>query len=82
MPRDLYCPFYNVTKAWIGPTRITELGVFIYNRPAYRRDEMLVDLARERLIRAIQTKKSPDVIAASGGIEDLRRRAEAQEFFL
>jgi hypothetical protein len=71
-----------VKKGWRGPAQITEIAVFIYNRPAYKRDDAIVEMAQERLMQVIQTKEAPDLIAASGGIEALRRRAEAEEFFL
>jgi hypothetical protein len=82
MSADLYCPYYNIKKGLFGPARITDIGISIFNRPAYRRDEALVQEARERLIKAILSKETPEVITESGGIEGLRGRIEADEFYL
>lgn len=82
MTADLYGPSYNVKKGLFGPARITDLDISILNRPAHRRDAALVDAARDRLIQTIQSKETPEVIAASGGIEALRARAGADDFYL
>jgi hypothetical protein len=77
---DLYCPYYEVKKGLFGPARITDLGISILNRPSYRRDAELVDVARERLVSAILAKETPEVIQASGGVAELRTQIEADEF--
>jgi len=81
MAADLYCPWYEVKKGLFGPARITEVAISIVNRRSYRRDEALVDAARERLIQAILSKETTEVIEASGGAAGLRRRIEADEFY-
>lgn len=78
---DLYCPYYEVKKGLFGSARITDIGISIFNRPSYRRDEALVEEARERLIQAVLSKEAPEVIAASGGIAELRKQATAEEFY-
>jgi len=82
MPADLCCPYYEVKKGLFGPARIADIGISIFNRPSYRRDEVAVETARERLIQAVVSKETPEVIAASGGIGELRKQAEAGELYL
>jgi len=82
MSADLYCPYYEVKKGLFGPARITDLGISILNRPSYRRDEMLVAAARERLMNAILSKETPEIIESSGGVAELRKKIDADEFYM
>jgi len=82
MSADLYCPYDEEKKGLFGPARIADLGISILNRPTYRRDETLVEAARERLIGAILSKETLEVIESSGGIAELRRASEADKFYL
>ncbi len=81
MTADLYCPYYEVKKGLFGPARIVDIGISIFNRPSYRRDEVLVDAARERLMETILSKETTELIEASGGVAELRRKIKADEFY-
>jgi len=81
MTADLYCPYYGVKKGLFGPARITDAGISILNRRSYQRDEELVEIAGERLMSAILSKESREIIEASGGVEGIRSKIGADEFY-
>ena len=81
MTTDLYCPYYEVKKGLFGPARITDAGISILNRRSYQRDEELVEIAGERLMSAILSKESREIIEASGGVEGIRSKIGADEFY-
>src|SRR3989304_8164557 len=75
MPADLYCPYYEVEKGLFGPARITDIGISIFNRPSYRRDEAVLEAARDRLIHAVLSKETAEGIPASGGLGGIGKQA-------
>jgi len=81
LPADLYCPWYEVKKGLFGPTRLLDLGISIFNTRSYRPDERLVELVRERLVRAILAREGPEVVEGEGGLAALRERIEAEPFW-
>lgn len=76
VPADLYCSSYEVQKGLIGPPRLGNLEVVIFNTRGYRRDLALEQEARERLVRAILAREGPDIVQAAAGIAAVKARID------
>lgn len=71
---DLYCPSYSVRRGLLGPARLENLEVTIFNTRAYRPDPELEQVAKDRLLQTILAKEGPEIIETSGGEAAVRER--------
>ena len=71
---DLYCPSYAARKGLMGPPRIEDLEITVFNTIDYRRDEELEETAKDRLVQAIVAKEGAEIVEAAGGVGALRDR--------
>jgi len=81
VPADLYCGSYEVTKGFLGPSRIGNIEIVIFNTRTYRPDPELEEFVKDRLTEAIASKEGPEVVEASGGLAVIRSRIQVSTWW-
>lgn len=81
VPADLYCGSYQVTKGLLGPPKIGNIEIVIFNTRTYRPDSELEEFVKDRLTEAISSKEGPEVVEASGGLAALRSRIKVSTWW-
>ncbi len=82
VPADLYCPSYEIRTSLVGPPKLGNLEVTIFNTRGYKHDPELEEVAKDHLVQAIESKEGVEVVQAAGGPGGIKQRILVYTFWL